>query len=556
MAAEVILDKVYEREASPEWANRIWLTQPVGGGPVKDYTHKEAIDRARRMAAYLKSKGFEPGSKIAIISKNCAHFFITELAIWMAGYTTVALYPTLDSDTVSYILEHSDSKLCFVGKLDVWDSMKDGVPDDMEKIAFPLAPSGHGFKTFDDVVAETEPIEGNPTRDLDDICLIIYTSGSTGKPKGVMHNFRAATVCAKGIIDEYDLTPEDRCLSYLPLAHIFERAFIACVSYYGGGRIFFAESIDTFVQDLQRATPTFFISVPRLWLKFQLGVFKKMPPERLDFLLKIPIVNNIIRKKILTGLGLEHVRLAGSGSAPIPADLIAWYRKLGLNLMEGYAMSEDFAYSHRSTLEYNEPGYVGTPFKGVDVRISDEGEIQIKSPGAMVGYYKEPEMTKEAFTEDGYFKTGDRGERKPNGMLKITGRVKEIFKTAKGKYIAPAKIENHLNNDSNIELSCVSGVGRPQPYAQIVLSEDLRDKIGEAGVKERVDKELHELLTELNGKLSSVEKLQFLVVVKEAWDIENGFLTPTMKIRRGAIEDATEKFVDGWYENPDKVIWL
>ena len=141
-------------------------------------------------------------------------------------------------------------------------------------------------------------------------------------------------------------------------------------------------------------------------------------------------------------------------------------------------------------------------------------------------------------------------------MLKITGRVKEIFKTAKGKYIAPAKIENHLNNDSNIELSCVSGVGRPQPYAQIVLSEDLRDKIGEAGVKERVDKELHELLTELNGKLSSVEKLQFLVVVKEAWDIENGFLTPTMKIRRGAIEDATEKFVDGWYENPDKVIWL
>ena len=189
------------------------------------------------------------------------------------------------------------------------------------------------------------------------------------------------------------------------------------------------------------------------------------------------MLSGVIKKKVLGGLGLDCVRLAGSGSAPIPAELIAWYRKLGLNLLEGYAMSEDFAYSHLSNEQYNEPGYVGVPYPEVDVKISDEGEILIKSPGKMMGYYKEEAMTAECFTEDGFFKTGDRGERRePSGLLKITGRVKEIFKTSKGKYVAPAPIENMINNHPAIELSCVSGSGRPQPYAQVVLSEELRAK--------------------------------------------------------------------------------
>lgn len=554
MSNASILSRIYERESGPR-ADQVWLTQPTGGGAVKDYTHREAIERARRMAAYLQAQGIEPGSKVAIISKNCAHFFITELAIWMAGYSTVAIYPTLDADTVHYILDHSDSQFVFIGKLDVWDSMREGVPAELPRVAFPLAPKNHGATTYDEAIASVEPLEGTPDRDPEDIALLIYTSGSTGKPKGVMHNFRAVNAISAGIMKATDMTPEDRCLSYLPLAHVFERAYVECASFYVGHHVFFAESIDTFVDDLKRASPTIFISVPRLWLKFQLGVFQKMPPERLNLLLKIPIVNNIIRKKVLSGLGLENVRLAGSGSAPIPAELIAWYRSLGLNLMEGYAMSEDFAYSHMSTEEHNAPGYVGVPLEGVDVRISDDGEIQIKSPGTMVGYYKAPELTQEAFTEDGYFKTGDRGERKPNGLLKITGRVKEIFKTAKGKYIAPAKIENMLNNDSNIELSCVSGVGQPQPYAQIVLAEDIRGKLDQPGVKDKVDAELRALRDELNTKLSTVEKLHCLVVVAEPWDIENGFLTPTMKIRRNVIEEATKDHIDEWYDAGEPVVW-
>jgi long-subunit acyl-CoA synthetase (AMP-forming) len=421
-------------------------------------------------------------------------------------------------------------------------------------IAFPLAPK-NDLPKWDEIIAKTEPIEGNPSRERDDIGLIIYTSGSTGRPKGVMHGFGAMSDAVRGMVEELKLCHDDRGLSYLPLAHVFERAYVECTSMVAAHHIFFAESLDTFVQDLQRCRPTVFISVPRLWLKFQLGVFKNMPEKKLNFLLKIPVLSGIVKKKILTKLGLDTARLAGSGSAPIPAELIAWYRKLGLNIVEGYAMSEDFAYSHLSTEEFNEPGYVGVPYKGVKVKISESGEILIDSAGKMLGYYKEEAMTKESFTEDGYFKTGDRGERKANGLLKITGRVKEIFKTSKGKYISPAPIENLINNDSHVELSCVSGLGMPQPYAQIVVAEDLREKLGDEAVRSKVDAALNSLLKNVNAELEHHEHLQFMVVVADDWTIANGCLTPTMKIRRSAIEELANPNMEGWYETGSKVLW-
>lgn len=548
----LLLESYYKLvDANPD---RVHLTQPTGGGAVRNYTRGEVLDQAMRMAAHLQAQGWEPGSRIAMLSKNCAEFMIAELAIWMAGHVTVAAFPTANAETVSYILEHAEAKAIFIGKLDTWDELKDAVPADMPKIAFPLAPK-NDLPKWDDILANTEPLAGRPTRDADDMAIIIYTSGSTGRPKGVMHNFGRMSAATQGIVKALEITENDRGLSYLPLAHVFERAYVQCTTFTAGHHIFFAESLDTFVQDLQRANPTLFISVPRLWLKFQLGVFQKMPPKKLDLFLKIPVLSGIVKKKILGGLGLGSVRLAGSGSAPIPAELIEWYRKLGLNLLEGYAMSEDFAYSHLSTPEFNEAGYVGVPYPGVDVRISDEGEILIKSLGAMTGYYKQEELTAECFTEDGFFKTGDRGARKPNGLLKITGRVKEIFKTSKGKYVAPAPIENLINNDQLIELSCVGGAGFPQPCIAIVLAEGERGKHGDAAFRASATPKFEALLASVNAKLEHHERLDFIAVVSDSWDIENGFLTPTMKIRRSAIEEAYQPKLEGWYDSKEKVIW-
>lgn len=549
---KLILDYVFDKEE--RLADQVYLTQPTGGGSVKDYTWKDVVGQARRMAAHLRSLGLSPGDRVAILSKNCAHFFMAELAIWIGGFTTVAIFPTESAETVKFVLEHSDAKVLFVGKLDSWDKQSPGVAKEIPRIAFPLAPKTE-FDTWDAIVGRTAPVEGRPERAPDDLAMIIYTSGSTGQPKGVMHSFGRITHATVGIVRGIGMTGEDRALSYLPLAHVFERAYIQCTSFVAGGHIYFADSLDTFVADLNRAKPTLFISVPRLWLKFQQGVFKKMPPKRLDFLLKIPIVGNIVKKKILTGLGLDNVRLAGSGSAPIPAELIAWYRKLGLNLLEGYAMSEDFAYSHLSSVEKNAPGYVGSPYPEVEVRISEEGEILIKSPGQMVGYFKRKDLDAECFTEDGFFRTGDKGERRPDGLLKLTGRVKELFKTAKGKYVAPAPIENRINEHPLVELSCVSGVGQPAAYALLVLAEDIRPKASDPALRAQLEADLEEWLGEVNAGLSTYEQLEMFVVVREPWSIENGMLTPTMKLKRARIEAHVEDKLDGWYGAKKKVVW-
>ena len=280
-----------------------------------------------------------------------------------------------------------------------------------------------------------------------------------------------------------------------------------------------------------------------------------MPPAKLNVLLSIPLLGGLVRKKILKGLGLDQVIVAGSGSAPIPAELITWYRKLGLNLLEGYAMTEDFAYSHNSTNEVNAPGCVGVPLEGVLARISPEGEILVKSPGQMVGYYKRPDLDAESFTEDGFFKTGDQGQQRADGLLKITGRVKELFKTSKGKYVAPAPIENKLNVHPLIEMSIVSGVSQPSPYALVVLAEDIRPKMHEPEVKAQVERELTELLERVNADLADYEKLRMLVIANEAWSIENGYLTPTMKIKRNRIEASVENQVASWYEKSGSVFW-
>jgi long-chain acyl-CoA synthetase len=445
-----------------------------------------------------------------------------------------------------------------VGKLDLWEHQKSGVPAALPCIALPLAPKT-AFDTWDAITARTPPLGGRPTRDKDELAMLIYTSGSTGLPKGVMITMQAFSRAGEGITAELERRlggADNRMLSYLPLAHSFERSWAEGLSLVSGHiHLFFAESLDTFLQDLQRTRPTLFISVPRLWLKFQQGVFAKMPPAKLDRLLRIPVLGKVVAKKIRKGLGLDQVKLAGSGSAPIPPGLIAWYRKIGLPLYEGYGMTEDSSYSHLSNEQHNAPGYVGVPLPGVEVRMSAEGEVLIRSPGQCIGYYKQPELTAESFTEDGYFRTGDLGERTPAGLLKLTGRAKELFKTAKGKYVAPAPIENRINAHPMVELSLVSGVGQPAAYAMVILAEHIRPRLGEDEVRQQVENEMQALLKDINAAVADHEQLHMIVVKREPWSVENGFLTPTMKVRRARIEKSMEAHVDGWYATGRRVHW-
>ncbi|MBI2570820.1 MAG: AMP-binding protein [Candidatus Schekmanbacteria bacterium] len=547
------LDKAFHWERSR--ANKPYLTQPLGGGAVRTWTWAQALDEARRVASFLQSQPFPAGSQIAIVAKNAAHWILADLAIWMAGHVSVPIYPTLHGDAVRYILEHSESRLLFVGKLDDWKQVRTGIPEAFPVVRLPLADADRGTP-WEDIIGASAPLQTPARRRPEELATIIYTSGSTGVPKGVMLSFGAMALAAEGMGKQVSTSAADRMLSYLPLAHGFERWAVETCSLTFGFQVFFAESLDTFLVDLRRARPTLFVSVPRLWRKFQLGVLAKLPEARLQRLLGIPVVSSLLRRKILRGLGLQHVRFAGSGSAPIPPEVIAWYRRLGLELLEGYGMTENFAYSHMSLPGRSRVGYVGNAYPEVAVRIGADGEILVRSPASMMGYFKAAESTAEAFTEDGYLRTGDQGELDEQGRLRLTGRVKELFKTSKGKYVAPAPIENLLLVHADIEQACVMGSGCPQPFGLVALAEQARASAADPAGRRALGGRLEEHLRTVNEAPEHHERLDFVAVTGEEWRIDNGLLTPTLKIKRSAIEARYGEVAQRGREAGGAVVWL
>ncbi len=550
---KLALQRLYywEREAP----GRVVLTQPQGGGAVRDFTWGEAIGEVRRMAAHLRSLGYPPGSRIALLSKNCAHWLLADFAIWMAGHVSVPLYPTLAASTIRHILEHSEARLLFVGKLDGWEAMRAGVPEALPCIALPLSPP-NDYPKWDAIVAATPPLQGNPVRDGNELSTIMYTSGTTGVPKGVMHSFATFAWSLATGLRRVPLGTDARMLSYLPLAHVAERALIEHALLATGMHVYFAESLETFTADMQRARPTVFFSVPRLWVKFQQAVDAKMPPAKLRRLLKIPIVGRLVAKKVLTALGLDACGFAAGGAAPMPPELLRWYERLGLPISEVYGMTENCGVSHATLPGRPRPGTVGLAYEGVQSRIdATTGEIQVKSPGLMLGYYKEPVLTREAIGADGWLHTGDKGALDGEGNLRITGRVKDLFKTSKGKYVAPAPIEDRLVMNGALEACVVTGANLGQPLGIVMLNADAAKRSAAPEGRAALEASLAEHLSKVNDALDPHEQLDCLVVVAEPWSVENGFITPTFKVKRNRIEEAYGAQFERWIAAHRPVVW-
>ena len=541
------LDVFYEREA--RHPRQRFLVQPIGGGEVETLTWADVGHQARCAAHWLRARELPPGSHIALISKNCAHWIIADLAIWMAGHVSVPLYPNLTADSVAQVLNHSESVLAFIGKLDDWPSMSTGVPAGLPTISLPLHPPGD----FDFSWAELQrssPIQDDPRPAAEQLATIIYTSGTTGLPKGVMHSFANLGFATSRGTQLFGLNENDRLLSYLPLCHVAERMFVEMASIYTGQTVFFAESLDTFITDLKRARPTAMFGVPRIWTKFQMGVYSKIPAKRLDLLLGLPFIGKRVGHKVLAGLGLDALRVALSGAAPVPQTLLAWYQKLGLDVLEVYGMTEGCGYSHICLPGEYKQGWIGKPCPDVEVRIDASGEVQVRSQANMLGYFKEPQKTAETLTADGFLRTGDKGEQDAEGRLRLTGRLKEIFKTSKGKYVAPAPIENRLAVHSRIEQVCVVGDGLSAPLGLCVLS-----SVNQEEPRASLHSSLEKLLEEVNAVLDKHEQLRRLVVVKDSWAVENGFLTPTLKIKRNVIEDTYGARFEEWSARSEAVLW-
>lgn len=546
IAKKLPLEMLYHWER--QCPDRTYLRQTINREYV-DFTWGEVADEARRMVTALRHLGLVSGDKVALLSKNCAQWFIADLAMQMGQYVSVPIYPTANVDTIEYVLRHSEAKAIFVGKLDDWKSQEAGVPADLLRIAFPYDTMPASYQ-WDDLLETHEPIPDSPVQEPDSLLSLVYTSGSTGKPKGAMLTVeRYAWSCEK-LVETVNLTQADRGFSYLPLAHITERVYIYGGSLFGGATIAFPESLDTFVEDVKRCRPTVFISVPRLWAMFRIKIHEKLPQKKLELLLKIPLVSSLIKSKLKKGLGLDQARVLGCGSAPVSPALLEWYLSIGLKVTEAWGMTENHAFS---TINYpfraDKIGTVGKAGPGVTIKISDEGEILCRCEGMMVGYYKDPEHSAEAIDAEGWLHTGDMGKLDKEGYLTITGRMKDVFKTAKGKYVAPVPIEGMLGQEPIIEQLCVIGYGMPQPVALVQLAESAAK-----GNRDEVVARLEAARVRVNDQLESHAKIRGILVVKTPWNIENGVLTPTMKIKRHLLEQKYAHVGERW-PSSQVVVW-
>lgn len=521
-------------EMLKKWAettpDKVYLRQPVDR-VIHEKTWAQVHDEVLRLAAGFLSLGLKKGDVVAILGKNTAEWFITDFALGAAGLIPAPIYFTAGEDTIRFVMEHSEAKAVVLGKLDDIAPAKAGIPEGVITIAQPYDTMACDHQ-MTDLIANNDPLAEVNQPDMEDTFSLLYTSGTTGDPKGIMVSFRNIGYSASTAVEALNYTPDDRLISYLPLAHITERAMVQHVGLYHGCTVSFTESLDTFAEDVRNAAPTVFISVPRLWMKFQSGILAKMPQKKLDRFLKIPVLKNIVKKKLRAALGPTDARICGSGAAPISPAVLEWFSKLGINITEGYGMSETSGLSAvQYPFEHAKLGTNGRPAKGTLMKIAEDGELLVGGDGVVKGYYKDADKTAETF-RDGWLHTGDKGEIDADGCLRITGRVKEIFKTAKGKYVAPLKIESMMQENPYIEQICVMGMGLPQPVAVIVLADGTMASQGET----QVQADLAKTLISVNARLETHEKLSHVVVAKDAWTVENGFLTPTLKTKRNLLE--------------------
>ncbi len=533
-----------------------FLRQPFGE-EWKTITWAQAGREARQITAALKAMGLQPGAHIGIVSKNCCHWIIADLAIMMGDYVSVPFFPTLTAIQLEEVIKLGDLKAIFVGKLDDWENMKAGVPADLPIIAFPHYEGNSRVEEgvqWDDLLAHHEPIEIVHQPDLKAIWTIIFTSGTTGTPKGVMLDYYAPASLLQmernhNVVGLFE-HKTNRYFSYLPLNHIAERLIVelACLS--NGGVISFSESLDSFVDNLRQASPTLFLGVPRIWSKFQLAILGKMPQQKLGTLLRIPIISTLVKNKIRKGLGLGKARITFTGAAPASDALKQWFRSIGINVRDVYGMTENCAGCSLMMRNAEKPGTVGQLLPEVEVKIDPEtGEIIMRAPWMMRGYYKDEAKTNEIL-QDGWLHTGDQGHVDEAGYLSITGRVSDTFKSAKGKFIVPAPIESGFSHNNYIEQICIVGLTLPQPVALTVLSD-----IGKNASRETVMESLHQTLQEVNQTLANFERLAKVVVVQEAWSVDNGILTPTLKIKRNAVNQRYAPFLQQWYERGEAIVW-
>lgn len=522
------LDMLEHWEAT--FPNQIYLRQSTGSEWI-EYSWASVANRVRRLATYIQKKDLPTGSNIVIWSGNSADWIVADLAIMMAGHVTVPIYPAQDLETAQYILEHCEAKMLFVGAFECADRLSDILPEGISTIAMRGA-SVPCSESLQQVVEKTEPSDEFPSRKWEDVATIIYSSGTSGNPKGVVHTFQSISETGPLIAKTYKRVhcqdagdSRERIISYLPLAHAAERALVEITSLYLNSSVSISAGLEYFADEVRSVRPTFFGAVPRIWFKFREGVEAAL--KSMNKTIETEEDRNLVRQM----LGLDATISTITGSAPISPEVHKWYAEIGLPLRESYSLTETF--SHGSYWDHDapcSPGCVGRAAEGVELKLDETNQILLKSPSLMKGYYKDEAATADSIN-DGWFATGDLGRLDEDGNLWIIGRVGSVFKSGKGKFIHPERLEHELQKDPWVEQVMVGGRGQAQPIALISLAESIRETSDE-----NIAAHFTETRDRLNKILPPYERIGVVLVVRDIWDAENGILTPTLKIRRTVLE--------------------
>ena len=532
--------------------DQIYLRQPRHD-VWHEFTWTEVMLQARKVAGFLLHLGLKKGSHVSIISKNCAEWFITDFGISLAGMVNVPLFTNQHVESIHYVLEHADVQLVFIGKLDDYKRVRHYIPEQYTTISFDYHQDLNVDYTWSAVMENhilVDVVEPNP----DDLYTIIYSSGTSGTPKGAMYTHRT-------IANYLELFPQDllricklphyHLISYLPLAHVYERSAIQLASLVINCDVSFIESLDKFVDNLRDVQPTFFTAVPRIWGIFQQKIEQKISPLLLNCLLKIPLVSWHIKNKIKKELGFAHCTNYFSGASQLPIPIIEFFDKIGVNIQEGYGQTEDLAYATLSMLAERRNGYVGTPRLKVDITKSEDFELLLDSPCLMSGYYKDQEATKKAFTTEGWLRTGDVVEIDSHNQVKILGRISENFKNQSGEFVAPTPIEKRFASNPLIEQLCLVGRGLPNNILIVTLTNEARLN----KTKDEVKSSLQESLGRINSELVKFEKICNIIIAKDEWTTRNDLLTPTLKVKRRVVEKQYAEVLQRAIINHQPIMW-
>lgn len=554
---------------------------------------QEYIDKANAVSRALLKLGVQPNDKIALISStNRTEWNICDIGIMQIGAQDVPIYPTISEDEYEYVLNHSECIYCFVSDKEVYDkvmAIKANVPSLKEVYTFNEI---EGAKNWQEVLAlgkdksnQDEVEKRMAAISEDDLATLIYTSGTTGKPKGVMLSHKNIASNAKFSAERLPIiNGKSSALSFLPVCHVYERMLLYMYQYCGV-EIYFAESLETISANLQEVKPEVMTAVPRVLEKVYdkiyakgselTGVKKALFFWAIDLGLKyepygqngwwyetqLKLANKLIFSKWRDALG-NNLKAIASGSAPLQPRLARVFNAAQIPVMEGYGLTETSPVVSVNDMRNQgfRIGTVGKPLSETEVKIAKDGEILVKGPQVMMGYFKNEEETAKVM-EGGYFHTGDIGELDSDGFLKITDRKKEMFKTSGGKYVAPQLIENEMKQSRFIEQIMVIGEGEKMPAAFIqpdfefikdwgkLKNHDLPSSNKELVKNNEVIDRIQEEVDLYNARFGQWEKIKKFELVPDVWSIEDGQLTPTMKMKRKVIKEQYKDLYDKIYGN-------